>query len=943
MPFGSYGASDRSPTNVTPSPSAIRVAASNDYRIDTLSTGYKWGTDKITFSFFAGGTYYGSESSPAPVSEAVKANVRFILADVISPLINVTFTEVPDSQASYGLMRFLCSSSAAYAYAYIPTGGDANVGSSADVPGDVVLNPSNDVVGTDSNSRNNSFQSGPGSHGFTALIHEIGHALGLKHPFESPTMPRAEENQDNTVMTYNFLGGEPATMMPYDILALQYFYGAKTSTRSADTTYTFTSTDDFAPGSGSSGAPSSRFGSMRNTLWDGGGVDAVDLSALPTANGGYRIDIRPGGWIAASKDLDSLTYDGNLKTTSRGTRFPLSGAMIENVVVTRSDDTIYLNSEANLVSGYAPSVSGGADVIYGSDKSDTLDLRQFFRVDVVESQSGNDLAISFGGSGSVTVKDYFAAPVGSRATVLYKDPPPEVMLSGASVVEGNSGETKVRISLTLSKAATQQVSVVMSTRDGTAKVSEKDYLPLPENTTVTFAPGETSQTVEISVRGDVWFEGDETFFVVLSKPQGVAIPDSEATCTIENDDPDIPVLSIADTSISEGNGGQKMARLTVLLSKPSADPVSVLVRTEDGSAEATDGDYIPLAAGTVIAFSPGQISRVVEVPIVGDRTFEEDETFTVVLSDAVGSVIATESAIVTIANDDRDPATLPRVTLFPAVTLETPNSRSFATFRLVISGELLEPVDLTYSTQDGAAKGRRDYKPSRGMLRILPGQKEALVAVAIVDDRLPEADKTFSLMVSAVAGGDTRVVPWTAPLAEQSSATVPGVILDDDSRFITVRSAAQSLTTGEAAAFTIGLGRMAGFGDAMPDMSGLEGLPVSYLASMAQGIRFSARYSLSFEPAKRGGPGGARPTIQTGVAEFGYFGSGDGGLQPRSVSDLELATPQVPVAGTVTARLLSAANARVRQGVASMSARPVMSAAFAALSSSPKAAKFRLR
>jgi hypothetical protein len=372
-------------------------------------------------------------------------------------------------------------------------------------------------------------------------------------------------------------------------------------------------------------------------------------------------------------------------------------------------------------------------------------------------------------------------------------------------------------------------------------------------------------------------------------------------------------------------------------------PVSVLLRTEDGTAEAAGGDYVAPAGGTVVSFSPDQTSQVIEVPIVGDRTFEDDETFTVFLSDAQGAVIRTETAEVKIENDDRDPATLPRVTLLPAVAVETPNGRSFATFRLMISGELTVPVDLTYATQDGSASGRRDYRPARGWLRILPGQTEALVSVAIVDDRLLEQDETFSLVVSAAAGGDTRVVPWTDSKAEQSSATVTAVILDDDSRFITVRSAARTLSTGEAAAFAIALERMPGFGDALPSVSGLESLPASHLASMAQGIRFSARYSMSYEPAKRGGPRGARPTIQTGVAEFGYFSNGNNGLQPRSESDMELATTQVPIAGTVTARLLNATNARVRQGVATLSARPVMSAAFAAMGSSPRAVKHRVR
>jgi hypothetical protein len=521
---------------------------------------------------------------------------------------------------------------------------------------------------------------------------------------------------------------------------------------------------------------------------------------------------------------------------------------------------------------------------------------------------------------------------------------PTLSISDLTLTEGNSGNTSGVVTIKLSQAPAQTVTVKWAPKDGTATKADSDYsFPLTGGTLTFNLGGGTERQIDVVVTGDAKFEFNETFSVELSDPQGATIADAEGVITIENDDADIPVLSIADTSIAEGDVGQKTARVTVSLSKPSADPVSVMLRTEDGTAEAADGDYVPLAAGTIVSFSPGQISRVVEVPIVGDRTFEDDETFNVVLSDAQGTVIATESSTVTIQNDDRDPATLPRVTLLPAVAVETPNGRSFATFRLMISGELTVPVDLTYATQDGSASGRRDYRPARGALRILPGQTEALVSVAVVDDRLLEQDETFSLVVSAAPGGDTRVVPWTTPLSEQTSASVSAVILDDDSRFITVKSAAQTLSTGEAAAFTIALGRMAGFGDALPSVSGLEGLPASHLASMAQGIRFSARYSMSYEPAKRGGPRGARPTIQTGVAEFGYFGNGDSGLQSRSASDMDLATTQVPIAGTVTARLLSATNARVRQGVATLSARPVMSAAFAALSSSPRALRQRVR
>ena len=431
--------------------SAMKAAPSGDYRVEALRYGSKWGTSDLTFSFYAGGTYYGNESSPTPVSDAVKANVRHILKDIIAPLINVTFTEVSDTPTNYGLLRYLCSTTSNYDYAkgYYPNGNDTNNGTSSDVGGDVVLKPSYDVGGNDFNSRFNSFQSSTGSHGFSTLIHETGHALGLKHPHEvSPTLPLAEDNQDNTVMTYTRAGSKAATPMVYDVLALQYLYGANTSTRVSDTTYTFTAADVFSPGSGATGAPTLPFGDSKNMLWDAGGIDTVDLSAL---TGGYRIDIQPGGWITRTTAYNGVIYDSSYKTTDYGTRIPLEGTTIENVVASRSADAIYLNSAANVVSGYAPATSSGVDAIYNSDQSDTLDLGLFKQASVAQSQSGNDLVLNLGSARTVTVKNYYADPVGSRMLIIYQPGVSATITADRSALK--AGEVAM-ITFTLSTIAT---------------------------------------------------------------------------------------------------------------------------------------------------------------------------------------------------------------------------------------------------------------------------------------------------------------------------------------------------------------------------------------------------------------------------------------------------------------------------------------------------------
>ena len=278
------------------------TSLSGDYRIDALLSGYQVSQSTVTYSFYEDDVFHGAYSGDedvSEVSEGVKTNVRAIMA-WYSTLINVTFVEVTETANTVGVIRVMRSTAPSYAYAYYPSST-----SMFSVTSDVHLNPSYDRLGD-----TNGFQNPAGEHGYVSLIHEVGHAIGLKHPHDgSPNLPSTEDNHTSTVMSYGFLGESPGTPMGYDMMALQYMYGARPQ-RGGNDTYRMNraDVDQYTVGGQLYINPSLL---TKQVIWDSGGYNVLDLSGFTAASGGYRVDLRPLGWISTQRQLQ-------VPPTSRG-------------------------------------------------------------------------------------------------------------------------------------------------------------------------------------------------------------------------------------------------------------------------------------------------------------------------------------------------------------------------------------------------------------------------------------------------------------------------------------------------------------------------------------------------------------------------------------------------------------------------------------------------
>jgi len=225
---------------------------------------------------------------------------------------------------------------------------------------------------------------------------------------------------------------------------------------------------------------------------------------------------------------------------------------------------------------------------------------------------------------------------------------PSISIAPSSVTEGNIGTSSLIFTITLSAATTNPVVVNYVTSDGTA-LAASDYVAT--NGILTIAAGATTGTVAVPVHGDTLVEPDETLTLTLSAPTNATIATATATGTILNDDtaPVKPSISIAPSSVTEGNIGTSNLIFTITLSAATTNPVVVNYATSDGTALAAS-DYV--ATNGILTIAAGATSGTVTVPVNGDTLVEPDETLTLTLSAPTNATIATAAATGTILNDD---------------------------------------------------------------------------------------------------------------------------------------------------------------------------------------------------------------------------------------------------------------------------------------------------
>ncbi len=343
---------------------------------------------------------------------------------------------------------------------------------------------------------------------------------------------------------------------------------------------------------------------------------------------------------------------------------------------------------------------------------------------------------------------------------------PNFSINSPSVAEGDGGSANLEFTVTLSPASYQPVTVDYAQTGGTA-TSGTDYTAVAAGT-LSFAAGDTSQTITVSVTGDTMYEASETVIITLSNAStGTNIATASGTGTIANDDQG---LLIDSPSVAEGDSGAVNLVFTVTLEPAAATQVTVNYADAGGGTATSGTDYA--AVGGTLTFSAGETRKTIAVSVTGDTSDEPDETVVIALSNASGASIVTARGTGTIVDND-----VPGFSIDSTSAAEGDDEASSLTFTVTLSPASYRQVTVNYADAGtGTATSGSDYAAFGGTLTFSAGETSKTIAVSVTDDALDEPDETVVVVLSnASSGTSIAAASGTGTITDND---IPGFSID---------------------------------------------------------------------------------------------------------------------------------------------------------------------
>jgi len=339
---------------------------------------------------------------------------------------------------------------------------------------------------------------------------------------------------------------------------------------------------------------------------------------------------------------------------------------------------------------------------------------------------------------------------------------PRVSIAPAAVNEGQSGTQALTFMVTLNAPTLGAVIVDFATSDNGSASAGDDYQASSQS--VTIDEGLTQAIATVLVNGDVTPEADETFLITLGALAGNAELDASAAVAVGTIiDDDVPGAGIPQVQVSpgvaiEGAVGVQSPMVFEISVSPidAISPIDLQYATENVAGGAVAGiDYVAVP-GTTLTIPAGQATASITVQIIGDDIEESDEAFNLVLSAISTNADLTTPAVTgLIADDDGNPAALPRLNIAHASVVEGDSGTRDMIFQLSLTNAATSAVSVDFVTGDlfnPQAVAGSDYQQTSQTVTIAQGQTSATVAVPVFGDNVTENDEAFQVTLSNITG-----------------------------------------------------------------------------------------------------------------------------------------------------------------------------------------------